>query len=328
MSSKGRLLKEKIMVAITCLASITIALILVVIIGTIAIRALPALSVNLIINDEYTMGGINKAIGQDILGTIYLSVLSVAIATPLAVGTAVYLRKYATDNILTRVIRLLIEVFSGTPSIVIGVFGLIFIAYYLMPITGGWSLLTGSLALGILVLPVIIRSTEEAIAVVPKELEDASYAMGATKWKTISKITLPFAMTGIFTGVVLGVGRAAEESAVVLLTAGYSQYWPRYTVFHSTKYLFGIQLLPFQTPIGTLPIAIYNVFNSPTIPSMYGFADALILILAVLLINLCARLIAWQWRIRSGQAKASGLSDLWDMLNNIHIKMEKIIKTH
>ena len=293
-----RSLEEKIFVAMAGAATVFTALLLILIIGKIALEALPALNLYFLTTAEINTPGFGQAIANAIVGTICLSLLSVAFAIPLSIGTAIYLKKYAREGLLTKTVRFLIDVLSGMPSIVLGVFGMLFIVIYLKPLTGGFSLLSGALAMAILILPVIERSAEEAISVVPKDLEDGSTALGGTKWTTIRKITIPYALSGIMTGIVLGIGRSAEESAIVVLTAGYSQFYPAVEVLSNPKMPFGIQLGPFQEPVGVLSISVYHMFQFPNIvPKANGFAAALVLILLVMVINLSARLILWRWKI-------------------------------
>jgi phosphate transport system permease protein len=156
-------------------------------------------------------GGIMPAI----IGTLYLVVGTIVFALPIGVLSAIYLNEYAAKNKLTRIIRLSIVNMSGVPSVVFGLFGLgMFVIFFGF----GKSILAGSLTLAFLILPVIITSTEEALKSVPEELRAASLALGATKWQTITKITLPQALPGVITGSVIGIGRAAGETAPILFT--------------------------------------------------------------------------------------------------------------
>ena len=286
---------EEILFRIISLSAATFsAILLFFIIGFIILKAIPAISLPYYLTAEGVAGGIGSAIGNAIIGTIYLSVFATLIAAPFAVTTAIYLSRFASDNKITRFFRFLLEVLSGTPSIVLGIFGLLIIVIYFKTITGGFSLISGAIALAILIIPVIERATEEAINTVDYYLEEGSYALGATKWQTIRGITIPSALTGILTGMILGLGRAAEESAVVILTAGYSQFIPEITIKNNQKMLFGIQILPFQEVVGTLSISVYNAYaHSNIVPEANGFAAAFILIVAVLLINLTAKAIMW-----------------------------------
>ncbi len=298
MELKARRLEEKISIVITCAAALITSLLLVLIIGKIAIEALPALSLYFLTTPEVKTPGYGQAIANAIVGTISLSLLSVIFATPIAIGTAIYLKRYSTENFATRSMSFMLDILSGMPSIVLGVFGMLFIVIYLKPLTGGFSLLSGALAMAIMIVPVIERAAEEAISTVPRDLEDGSYALGGTKLTTIKKITIPFALSGIMTGIVLGIGRSAEESAVVILTAGYSQFYPALEVLANPKMPFGIQLGPFQEPVGVLSISVYNMFQFPNIvPEANGFATALVLIAIVMIINMIARLIIWRWKI-------------------------------
>jgi phosphate transport system permease protein len=278
-------------------ASIT-TLALIFILGTIFINSLPSLSLDLFLTTEANSPGIGGGLANAAVGSLILSAFSTILATPLAVGTAIYMKKYARNERLINFFGFMIDALSGTPSIVLGIFGLFFLVYQLRYFTGGFSLISGTIALSILILPVIERAAERAIESVPHELEDASYALGSTKFETLKNITLPYALTGILTGVVIGVGRAAEESAVVILTAGYSQFMPELKVAANSKYIFGVKIYPFQDIIGSLPITVYHSFEFPhMIPRSEGFAAALVLIAMVMIINTTARLIVWRRRI-------------------------------
>ncbi|WP_406657569.1 phosphate ABC transporter permease PstA [Methanolobus sp. ZRKC2] len=283
---------------ISYISAVLTIVILVSILGTITLKALPSLNLDFIITPEADFKGFGGAIGNAIVGTVLLSLFSTMLAAPLAVGTAVYLAKYAKDGFVTRSLSFLLDVMSGTPSIVLGIFGLMILVMYMRHITGGFSFISGSIALAILILPVIERASEEAINRVPQDIEDASYALGATKWETIKLVTLPYALAGIMTGIVLSIGRAAEESAVVILTAGYSQFFPEFKFGASEKLIFGIKLYPFQDLVAALPITVYHSFLFPHLVSVSeGFAAAFVLIVIVMIINAVTRLIVWRRRI-------------------------------
>lgn len=293
-----RHLKGRFFISISYLCAILVLFALVFILGNITLKALPSLNLHFILTSESNEPGYGGAIGNAVVGTILISLLSTLLAMPVAVGTAVYLKRYANEGPLVRIFRFLIDVLSGTPSIVLGVFGLMLLVFVMRNITGGFSLISGSIALAILILPVIERATEEAIDRVHPDIEDASYALGATKWQTIKHITIPSALSGILTGIVLGTGRAAEESAVVILTAGYTQFFPEYKVAASEKLLFGIKVYPFQDLVATLPLAVYHSFEFPHLVSVSeGFATAFVLIVIVMIINAVTRLIVWRRRI-------------------------------
>ncbi len=157
-------------------------------------------------------GGILPAI----LGTVYLIIGTIIISLPIGVFSAIYLNEYASQNKLTNIVRMSIVNMAGVPSVVYGLFGL---GFFVLFLKFGRSIIAGSLTLALLILPVIITATEEALRAVPNTYRHASLALGATKWQTIIKVTLPQAIPGIITGTVLGVGRAAGETAPILFTA-------------------------------------------------------------------------------------------------------------
>lgn len=156
-------------------------------------------------------GGIFPAI----MGTLYLVAGTIAIALPLGMGSAIYLSEYADQNRFTELIRLAIITLAGVPSIVYGLFGLgLFVLFF----NFGASILAGSLTLACMILPTIIVASEEALHAVPQAYRDASLALGATKWQTIRTNVLPYSLSGMITGAILGIGRAAGETAPILLT--------------------------------------------------------------------------------------------------------------
>jgi phosphate transport system permease protein len=293
-----RTLKGNIFKAISYIAAAITLLALIGIIGRIALEALPSLSLYFLITPESKVPGLGGGIANAIAGTVLLSILSTALATPLAIGTAVYLKRYAKPGILVRAFGFMLDVLAGTPSIVLAIFGLLFLVIYLKLITGGFSLIAGTITLTILILPVIERAAEGALDTVPTEIEEASYALGASKWDTVRRITVPFALTGILTGVILGIGRAAEESAIVILTAGYTQFLPEFKVLPREGLLFGLKFYPFQDLAASLPYTVYLSFQSPHLyPVSNGFAAAFVLIVIVMLINAATRMLIWRSRI-------------------------------
>lgn len=298
MGTAMRRLEERFFIVICGFAALITSILLILIIGKIALEALPALNLHWLLTSEVDTPGLCQGIANAVAGTILLSILSVVIATPFAVGTAIYLKKYAGESKFTQVVRFMLDVLAGTPSIVLGAFGLLMLVIYMRFITGGFSLLSGGIALSILIMPVIERAAEEAIHTVPRDLEEASYALGGTRWDTIKRIVIPYALPGIITGVILGIGRAAEESAIVVLTAGYTQFFPELSIQPNPHLLFGLKIAPLQDLVGTLPIAVYHAFEfSNIVPRANGFAAALVLIVIVMLINLSARVILWKWKI-------------------------------
>ncbi len=301
-----RKLKGTIMMGICGAAALSAAGMLLLILVIIFLKGIASLTPHFILFTEINSGmGLGTGIANAIVGTILLAITSTILAIPFAIGTAIYLKKYAPDNHLTRFLRLMIEVLSGTPSIVLGIFGVLVLVVYLRPITGGESLFAGTVALAILILPVIERATEDAIARVSKELEEGSYALGATKWLTIRNIIVPSAFSGIIVGAILGFGRAAEESAVVILTAGYSQNMPEFRIALNPQFLLGIKIYPLNNLVGSLPVFLYTSYeNSNVFPVSSIFAAGFILIMMVMLINISAKGI-----LSYATAKAQGHQD-------------------
>jgi len=162
--------------------------------------------------DSMTSGGIMPAI----VGTLYLTIGAISVALPLGVVSAIYLTEYAKQGRWIRIIRIGVNCLAGVPSVVFGLFGLGFFVVFLK---FGSSILAGSLTLGILILPTVIGASEEALKSVPQTFREASLALGVSKWSTIARIVLPSALPGILTGSILGVGRAAGETAPIMFTA-------------------------------------------------------------------------------------------------------------
>jgi phosphate transport system permease protein len=160
-------------------------------------------------------------VGPEILGTLLLTLLAMVIVFPLGVISAAYLVECASDNIAVRIIRMCINTLAGVPSVVFGLFGLAFFVLFFIPLFGGPSkpcILAASLTLAVLTLPVMIRASEEAIRAVPQTYKEASLGLGAGKFRTFVKVTLPVALPGILTGVILSLSRVAGETAPILFT--------------------------------------------------------------------------------------------------------------
>ncbi|MGL4392258.1 MAG: phosphate ABC transporter permease PstA [Fusobacteriaceae bacterium] len=191
------------------------------ILGYIIIKGLPAISFEFITSmpmKGMRAGGIFPAI----VGTILLTIGTIIFAVPFGIITGIYLVEYAKDNFLTRLINLTIVNLAGIPSIIYGLFGL---ALFVLFFKFGASILSASLTLAIMCLPIIITSTRQALLSIPNHLREASLALGATKWETIFKIVLPAAMPGILTGIILSISRSAGETAPIIFT-GVAFYIP------------------------------------------------------------------------------------------------------
>ncbi|MDO8880699.1 MAG: phosphate ABC transporter permease PstA [Coriobacteriia bacterium] len=169
--------------------------------------------------------GVNAegGIGPTIIATMYVTGLSMLIVTPIAVLAAVYLAEYAVQGKLVDAIRFAADTLASVPSIVMGLFGF---ALFVEVMGLGFSVLSGALALSFLMLPIVMRATEEAIRAVPKYIRWGSYGLGASKWQTVSRIVLPSALPRILTGIILAMGRAVGETAVVIFTMGQAVYLP------------------------------------------------------------------------------------------------------
>ena len=210
-----RKFKENILKILLYLSALITVGILVFIIGFIFIKGYKLIDLNYLFGEYKPSGG--GGIKPFIISTLYTVGLSLLIATPIGVLSAVYLQEYAKQGKLVRVIRYSTEALAGIPSIVYGLFGA---AFFVSALKFGYSLLAGSLTLSIIILPVIIRTTEEALKVVPPSYREASLGLGATRFQTLYKVILPSAIPGILSGVILSMGRVIGESAALFLTAG------------------------------------------------------------------------------------------------------------
>lgn len=225
-----------------------------------------------------TKGGIFPAI----IGTFYLSIGAILFALPLGVLSAVYLTEYAKSKRFIRIIKVGVNALAGVPSVVFGLFGLaVFVKFF----NFGVSILSGSLTLGILILPIIIRASEEAIIAVPGIFRESSFALGATKWQTVTKIVIPTALPGILTGAILGIGRAAGETAPILFTAAtfYQRILP-HSIFDEVM---------------ALPYHIYALMTEGTKPEFQvpiAYGTAVVLLILVFTVNLFAIIIRTRMR--------------------------------
>ncbi|GMV94013.1 MAG: phosphate transport system permease protein PstA [Candidatus Hydrogenedentota bacterium] len=225
-------------------------------------------------------GGVFPAI----VGTLYLVTGTIAVALPLGMASAIYLTEYATQGRFTRLVRLAIVTLAGVPSIVFGLFGL---GLFVLFMNFGTSIAAGSLTLACMILPTIIVSSEEALRAVPQALREASLALGATKWETIRKNVLPYAIPGMLTGSILGIGRAAGETAPILLTVA-AFFLPNLpdSIFDQVMALpYHLYVLATQYPN---PDAVR--------PTQYG--TALVLLLLVLGLNIGAIVLRVHFRKR------------------------------
>jgi len=214
---------QRIAWGIIWMAGMLTVLILALIIGYVVIKGIGNVSWDFLITAP--QGGLSGegGISTAIVGTFYIAILTIAIATPLGLGAAIYLTEYATDNWVTKAIRYGVETLAGVPSIIFGLFGF---ALFVTILHLNFSILSGALTLACLVLPTFIRTAEEAIKAVPNSYREAGLALAATKWQNISRVVLPAALPGIITAVILCVGRAVEETACLYVTMGGSAAMP------------------------------------------------------------------------------------------------------
>jgi phosphate transport system permease protein len=265
---------------LTLLAFLTVLPIVVVVLY-ILIQGAPAISLEFITgfpSDGMRAGGILPAI----VGTFFLTLGTAIFSVPLGIGAAIYLSEYAGENRWTRLIRLAIINLSGIPSVVYGLFGL---GLFVLFLQFGTSILAGSLTLSIMTLPVIISTTEEALRAVPQSFRVVSISLGATRWQTIRRIVLPQALPGVLTGVILGLERAAGETAPILFTVA-AFFLPR---------------LP-HSPLDATMALPYHLFvistQVPGMPVEIQYGTALVLLAFVLSMNILATVIRSRARAR------------------------------
>ena len=242
-------------------------------------KGLPVLSLRFLFTNPQDMGRAG-GIFPMLVGSVLLPILAVTLATPLGVGTAVFLTEYTRESRVTRVIRFGTDCLAGIPSIIFGLFGFIF---FVTTLRLGWSILSGGLTLAFMILPTIIRTSEEAVKAVPKSFREVSFSLGATRWQTVRKVVLPNALPGIVTGVMLGVARSIEETAVVIFTAGSALRMPT-SLLDSTR---------------TMAVHFY-ILAREGISTENAYGTAATLVILVLAVNLLA-----YWLMNRVMAKRS-----------------------
>lgn len=241
---------------------------LVIIIGYIMIQGLDRLGISFLLENPRRMGS-EGGIFSPLLGTIYFTLVTMLLAIPIGVGAAIYLTEFIAEGFLVRVIRFFTDALAGIPSIVIGLFGYAFFVVILRPLTGGWSILSASLTAFCMILPIIIRVSEEALHAIPASIREGSLALGVSKWDTVIHVVLPGALPGILTAALLGIGRVIGETAPLLLTLGGSLLVPK-SIF---------------SPSRTLSMHLYLVAME-TGEFSVAFATAAVLVIVILLLNL------------------------------------------
>lgn len=275
-SSKIRLSDLILKILINIAAAFSVVL-LIGILAYVFLKGIGSVNLTFLTTVTSTLKG-TVGIAGNIVNTLYIIVITLLIATPLGVGSAIYLNEYAKPGKLVRAIEFTTETLSGIPSIIFGLFGMMFFG------TGlglGYSILTGALTLTLMVLPLITRNTQEALKTVPDSYRSGALGMGATKWYMIRTILLPSAMPGIVTGIILAIGRIVGESAALLFTAGSSYLLPKGGMGILKKIL---------ESGGTLTIQLYLSMAKAEYSTAFGIA--VILLLIVLFINWITKVLA------------------------------------
>lgn len=272
-----RKIKDGFMFGLIYLSAFFSVLLLAGIIGYVFARGLPAVSWPFLTTVKSVIKG-TAGIAGNIINTVYIVVLTLAIAVPVGIGSAVWLNEYAGRGRVVNLIEFATETLSGIPSIVFGLFGMVFFG---TTVGLGYSILTGALTLTLMILPLITRNTQEALRAVPASYRSGAIGMGATKWHMIRTVLLPAAMPGIVTGILLAIGRIIGESAALLFTAGSGYLLPD----------LGKGLLnKIMESGGTLAIQLYLSMSGAEYETAFGIAAVLLCI--VFLFQLLVKLLA------------------------------------
>ncbi len=261
---------QKIAKIVIWAGAVSVIGMLLFIMGYILAKGVSSLSWQFLLQNPSDMGR-SGGIFATIIGTFLVTAVAILVATPLGVGTAFYLTEYTHEGWVTKLIRFSAESLAGIPSIVYGLFGFIFFVIYLGL---GWSVLSGGLTLAVMILPTIIRTSEEAILTVPRLYREVSFSLGGTRWQATAGVVLRSALPGIATGVILGVGRSIAETAAVILTAGSSLRVP--------DSLF--------SPARTMAVHFY-ILAREGISMERAYGTAALMIILILLINIGANML-------------------------------------
>lgn len=237
---------------------------------------------------KYSPSNPDSGILSMIVGTLYMVGLTLLIATPISLFSAIYLNEYAKDTRFTRIIRFAIDGLVSVPSIVYGLFGFSLFVTTLNGFTRGYSILSGALTLTIMILPILIKTIEEALITIPNDLREASLAVGASKVQTIFKVILPCCMGNIVSAIILGMGRVISESAPLILTAGMVYNMPS-SIFSSSR---------------TLTTHLYYLASEgvDTHAKTQAYATAAVLVVIIIILNVTTRLVAKKLSKKVGKA--------------------------
>ncbi len=262
--------KDWVMSGLLILATLIAVTPLFMVLGYVVLKGATAINLSFFTELPKPFGEVGGGVANAIVGTLILIFVSSIIGIPVGILSAIYLSEYDRHSWLANAVRFTTDVLMGIPSIIVGI--VVYTALVLA--MGNFSAIAGGVALAIIMIPTVIRATEEMLNLVPYSLREAAYALGFPKWRTVLQIVLPAAAKGIITGVMLGVARVAGETAPLLFTAFGNSYWSR----------------SITEPIAALPLQIFNYTMSPyKAQHAQAWAAALILIVLVIALNLIAR---------------------------------------
>jgi phosphate transport system permease protein len=274
-----RKLVDKLVTLLVTGAFVLAMLPLVSILWTVISKGAPVLSAEFFTYSMRNVVGEGGGIYHALIGTLLITGAAAVISIPIGLLTAIYLIEYGEGRPLARVVTFLVDVMTGIPSIVAGLFAYALFVLFVGPgVRMGFG---GAVALSLLMIPVVVRSSEEMLKLVPNELREASYALGVPKWRTILKVVLPTALAGIVTGVTLAIARVIGETAPLLIIAGLSD---------------SVNFNLFNDRMATLPVFAYSAVSSPGVPPQpsidRAWGAALVLLIIVMLLNLLARIVS------------------------------------
>ena len=282
MNSKNRF-SDRFLKALIYIATIFVFSLVFLMIGFILVKSIPNFNLNFFLTAKSTITGSNGILSNTI-NTIYIVILTLLIAGPIGVGAAIYLNEYATNKIFVSCVSFALEVLSGIPSIIYGLFGMILFGETFKL---GYSILNGALTLSLMILPIITRNAQLALQNVPKNYREAARGLGAQKWYMIKTVILPSSIPGILTGIILAMGRIVAESAVLIYTAGSGYFMPKDIFGHIFK------------SGGTLTVRMYLEMNNANYEE--AFLIGLLLIVLVFLMNCLTKWIASKFDVNGGK---------------------------
>ncbi|MEQ8198604.1 MAG: phosphate ABC transporter permease PstA [Clostridiaceae bacterium] len=278
--------QDKIATVILYIISSFVVLLLVAFLGYIIYNGVSSLNIKFLTSEPKTMAA-GGGIGPELFNSFYMLFISLVITVPVGIGAGIYLSEYSKEGKFVNFLRLCIDTMASLPSIVIGLFGmLVFVTYF----DWGYSILAGAVSVSILNLPSLTRVSESAIKAASKKVKEASLGLGATSWQTIVKVTLPYAMPQILTGIILASGRIFGEAAAFLYTAGLSTGRLRFSDISLVNTTSPFSLFK---PAETLAVHIWKLNSEGVVPDASKIANgtSAVLIIAVLLFNVLARII-------------------------------------